>query len=458
MKRLLVFSILLFQGAIYAQNDPNTVKSQLIDIPGQNLLKYNRSLFNPTFSYVRADQQELTLYSRIQWVDIENSPKTYIFNYTGAVNENTSAGISLFQNDLGIITNFGAIVNAAYGIKLSDEATLTMGVNLTLFRTTLDFEALGNSSNDPELANFEDSFSMIVQPGINLSVGNFDIGIYGENMVDYNLKTSESLTTFDEKTFSAHLMYSHPFEARNGILEDGYLRVAATGLIEGGNNTQIGGSALIDLPDYGWFQAGYNDFYGYAFGAGFKISPELGVGILLEKGTDNLTSLLGPTYEITVNYSFASAKSGRKSSNRGRAPLKKQPVVDNTAKEQAMLKEQDRLRREVDSLKAVKSPTLITETKYEDTEILVLRSIDGVEEGFYLVVNVFSKKYNFNRFLLELAKKGLNPKYFFDSERQYYYVYLEKYVTEDEAENVRLDNYNGKYTDELWVLGVQNKD
>lgn len=457
MKRFLLSGFfMLLQTMVFAQQEV-TIKSQLIDIPGQNLLKYNRSLFHPTFSYVRNYQQELTLYSRIQWVEIENSPKTYIFSYSGNVGENAGAGLSLFQQNLGIISNFGAIVNGAYGIQLSEDVILSMGANLSFFRSSLINNA--DVTNDPALANFEESLIMIAQPGINLSVGRFDIGVYGENLVDYNLKSSESLTDFSEKTFSGHLMYTHPIDSRSQLLDDARLQVAATGLIEGSNTSQLGGSLLLDLPEHGWVQAGYNDFYGYAFGAGFKISPEIGLGIVLEKGT-NVSSLLGPTYEVTVNYSFVGAKQGNGFPNKRRSrKVKASSVTKKTPapRPPAVVQPQTKDSTAIAKKDAIK-PKVEGGTKYEETEILVLRSIDGVEEGYYLVVNVFSKKYNFNRFMVELAKKGLYPKYFFDSERQYYYVYLKRYTTEDEAEEVRLSNYDGKYEDELWVLGVKNKD
>ncbi|WP_420845151.1 type IX secretion system membrane protein PorP/SprF [Maribacter litopenaei] len=55
------------------------------------------------------------------------------------------------------------------------------------------------------------------QPGFNLSYGNFDIGAFAENLFDYNLKTSESLTDFSNKTYSGHLQYTHQFKNTSGF-------------------------------------------------------------------------------------------------------------------------------------------------------------------------------------------------------------------------------------------------
>lgn len=462
----IIWLIPLF-SLVQAQNSEQVeVRSQLIDISSQNLLKFNRSLFHPAFSYVWQETQDLSIYSRIQWVEIDNSPKSYFFNYTGVVSEQVGTSLSLFQQNVGILTNFGVIVNGAYSIPLADNVSLTMGVNIPIFRTALinSFEV----SNDPTLANFEESVVVIAQPGINLSIGRFDIGIYGQNLVDYNLKTSESLTSFDEKTFSAHFIYSHPINSRVRFLDQGTLRIAATGLIEGSNASQLGTTVLLDLPDYGWFQAGYNgfsgfrnEFKGYSVGAGFKISPEISAGMVYEKGT-NVSSLLGPTYEITVSYSFVSKKQRNRGNNRKKKTKyrSKSAKTSNNAKSKIPAQGTTELTKKEDTntkVNTIDDFKNSLKTKYENTETLQLRAVDGVKEGFYVVANVFANKSNFNRFMVNLAKKRLSPKYFYDSDRKYYYAYLGRYDSEDEAEKARASQFDGRYLEELWVLGVTNK-
>ncbi|NER17585.1 PorP/SprF family type IX secretion system membrane protein [Spongiivirga citrea] len=463
---VLTSTLIATSSVIKAQSQEQvSVRSQFIDISNQNLLKYNRSLFHPAFSYVHQETQDLSIYSRIQWVELDNSPKSYFFNYTSRAGERVGTSVSLFQQNVGILTNFGAIVNGAYGIQLDDKVTLSFGVNIPIFRTSLVNNA--DVTNDPALGNFEESVVVIAQPGINLSIGRFDIGIYGQNLVDYNLKTSESLTNFDEKTFSTHFMYSHPIKSSVQFLDESTLRIVATGLIEGSDASQLGASAILDMPGYGWFQAGYNgfsgfrnEFKGYSVGAGFKMSPELAVGMVYEKGT-NVSSLLGPTYEITVAYSFVS----KKQKQRGYAPKKRRkPTKTSSTPEKAVVNEVEE-RVKIDSIQtesAVEANTIDRfrtnkSTKFEKTETLELRPVDGVADGFYLVVNVFAEKQNLNRFLIDLAKKKFQPKYFYDSGRKFYYVYLEKYDNEDEAEKARVSQYGGRYTADSWVLGVLNK-
>ncbi len=462
---VLASALIATSSVIQGQDqDQVNIRSQFIDISNQNLLKYNRFLFHPAFSFVHQETNDLSIYSRIQWVELDNSPKSYFFNYTSRAGENVGTSISLFQQDVGILTNFGTVINGAYGIQLDRNVMLTLGVNIPIFRTSLINDAV--VSNDPALGNFEDSVVVIAQPGINLTVGRFDIGIYGQNLVDYNLKTSESLTNFDEKTFSAHLMYSQPIKSSIKFLDESTLRIAATGLLEGSDASQIGASAILDLPEYGWFQAGYNgfsgfrnEFKGYSIGAGFKLSQELAVGMVYERGT-NVSSLLGPTYEITVAYSFVSRKQKQRGYGSKRnvrkvkaASVAKETAIDENEKVAKTDSTQIKLATEtntIDKFKANKN------TKFEKTQTLELRPVDGVADGFYLVVNVFAEKQNLNRFLISLAKKKFQPKYFYDSGRKFYYVYLKKYESEDKAEEARVSKFGGRYNDDSWVLGVIN--
>jgi len=245
------------------------------------------------------------------------------------------------------------------------------------------------------------------------------------------------------------------------------LRLVATGLIEGSNASQIGASAILDLPEYGWFQAGYNgfsgfrnEFKGYSVGAGFKVSQELSVGMVYEKGT-NVSSLLGPTYEITIAYSFVSRKQKQRGYNSKRnvrkvkaSTIEKKAPVNSDEKAVKTDSTQVKLATEANTIDKFKTSK---NTKFEKTRTLELRPVDGVADGFYLVVNVFAEKQNLNRFLISLAKKKFQPKYFYDSSRKFYYVYLKKYESEDKAEEARISKYEGRYTDDSWVLGVINE-
>ena len=87
--------------------------------------------------------------------------------------------------------------------------------------------------------------------------------------------------------------------------------------------------------------------------------------------------------------------------------------------------------------------------KYEETT-----TEDGLTPGYYLIANVFGTKKYYDGFMKTLGDRGLEPKSFFRSANKYNYVYLRRYDTVDEARAARNSQYNGRYTDNLWIFRV----
>jgi type IX secretion system PorP/SprF family membrane protein len=102
-----------------------------IDIPAQNLLKFNRFLLNPTFSTVREDKSYLNLYHRNQNIQFDNTFNTYLLSYSGRIGDRSGVGLSLYSQKAGTITNYGVMANYAYGLKLNDKSNFTFGFNMS---------------------------------------------------------------------------------------------------------------------------------------------------------------------------------------------------------------------------------------------------------------------------------------------------------------------------------------
>ncbi|MET7028761.1 PorP/SprF family type IX secretion system membrane protein [Sediminicola luteus] len=274
------------------------------DVPAQNLLKFNRFLINPTFSTVREDKSYVNLLHRNQSVSFDDNNQTYFLSYSGRIDDRSGLGLSLYTQREGIISNYGILANYAYGIKLSDKSNFTFGANVSYYNSGFDQNRANPIEEDPLLNGFQDSSLLSVQPGFNISYGQFDFGLFAENLFDYNMKSSQSVTQFNEKTFSGHLQYTHQFKNETGIMEAGRLMPMARVRKVGENEVVLGGSLILDLPKLGWLQAGYDDFYGAAAGIGFNLNKRLSLGYTMEKGLSNNFDNFGVTHEISFAYSF----------------------------------------------------------------------------------------------------------------------------------------------------------
>ena len=300
-----VLYVLLFVFATMKVSGQEENPFVAYDVPAQNLLKYNRFLINPTFSTVREDKSYINLLHRNQSVQFDDNNQNYFLSYSGRISDRTGLGLSLYSQQSGTLSNFGVLANYAYGVKLNDKSNLTFGANVSYYNSGFDQGRASTVEEDPFLAGLQDQNLLSFQPGLNLSYGKFDVGVFAENLFDYNLKTSESLTEFKDKTFSGHLQYTHQFENQTGIFEEGRLMPLARVRKIGVEDVTLGGSLILDLPKLGWIQAGYDSFYGAAAGIGFNLNRRISLGYTMEKGLSNNFDNFGLTHEISFAYSFS---------------------------------------------------------------------------------------------------------------------------------------------------------
>jgi len=298
------FLIVLFLGLpLQAQEENNPYVSY--DVPFQNLLKFNRFLINPTFSSIREDKSYINFFHRSQSADFENNRQNYFLSYSGRLSDRVGLGFSLYNQREGVISNLGVMANYSHGIQLGEGSSLTFGVNIPYYVSNYDpSRAVAVEGSDPTLNEIEESSVISFQPGLNLSLGKFDFGVFAQNLVDYNLKSGKSLTNLDQKTFSGHIQFAHEFENAGGIFEDSRLMPLARARFEGSEAPVFGGGIILDLPKLGWIQGGYDQLYGASAGTGFNLNQRLSFGYNFEKSMSNSIANLGVTHEISIAYSF----------------------------------------------------------------------------------------------------------------------------------------------------------
>lgn len=116
-----------------------------------------------------------------------------------------------------------------------------------------------------------------------------------------------------------------------------------------------------------------------------------------------------------------------------------------------------------------KTPELVSKVKQEEKiqnvnsdRIYPIESdaviIAGIDEGYYLVSNVFAVPSNATRFVQTLQNKGIDAKYFINPKNNYRYVYMGRRLDFEEAKHLYFSDVNGQYKDEMWIMTVRNKE
>ncbi len=220
-----------------------------------NQLFFNRFLINPTFSLVRENKSYLNILHRNQYATFDDNNQNYFLGFSNRLSENTAVGIGVYSQWAGVIQEFGFNANYATAVQLGDKSKLTFGTNVTYFNEGLDKNRVVVTENDPEISDANKESKIAIQPGITLSVGKFDFGLYAEDLIKFNQTTNEFLTQLNDKSIKASLQYTHTFGNSRGLFENARFMP----LVQMGKNTDGSlaylGSVLLDLPNYGWLQS-----------------------------------------------------------------------------------------------------------------------------------------------------------------------------------------------------------
>ena len=571
---LLLLCALSFLGAKAQEDNPFIT----YDVPSQNLLKFNRFLINPTFSTVREDKSYINLLHRNQSVTFDDNNQTYFLSYSGRMNDRTGLGLSLYTQREGIISNYGVLANYAYGVKLNDKSNFTFGANVSYYNSGFDRNRANPVEDDPLLNGFQEVSLLSFQPGFNLSYGKFDFGLFAENLFDYNLKTQESVSDFQDKTFSGHLQYTHQFENSSGIFESARLMPLARVRKVGQDDVVLGGNLILDMPKLGWVQGGYDSFYGASAGVGFNLNKRLSIGYTMEKGLSNNFDNFGLTHEISFAYSFTpnltedrvmledsedvlaqneeeqedlltenltdkdaeiqelkrrlaendailaelmyrqdSLENNRQRDLEDRfervmrmvrrETAGNRPDLEKRAEEvyfinndkSALAQQQDNVGKnapdnpvkdevvspvvaknqvrdiienkktapvvspqqsrdavaQVQTVQEKKTPTASTTTT--GVKSRKFRDLEGVQDGYYVVANVYRDEHYLNKFVDAMTGEGFPANYIDNPKNGLKYVYLKRFDSWRDATDAYHTKFGGNYEGDLWVMNVQNR-
>ncbi|SHI40576.1 PorP/SprF family type IX secretion system membrane protein [Flavobacterium terrae] len=297
-KGLLCFVLMLclFETAL-AQTGDGVMS---FDVPAKNSLKFNKFLINPTFSFVREDESFITFLNKRQWTGFQDAPTAYFFSYSGKFREQNGIAVGAFQRNFGILTSFGAVVNFARSIEISNESNFTMGLNLAYVNSGLNTGKVKvNETTDLSLQSVPKNSLVTINPGINYSTGFIDLGLSANNIFTYNFNNSEVVPDDPMRGVAAHLMYTG-YMYNSGLFENGKFSALIKGEM-GKEKTIFSGSILVNAPKAGWFQAGYNSLYGVSGGLGLIIAKKISLGYVVEKSLGSYSDF-GLSHEITLAY------------------------------------------------------------------------------------------------------------------------------------------------------------
>lgn len=287
-----------FTQILFSQEDDGIVA---FDLPIRNSLKFNKYAINPTFSFVREQNKYISFTNKREWVQFDNAPQSYLFSYSGRFRENIGIGLGFFQQNYGVLTTFGGIANFAYNATFDRESNLTFGMNLGFYNSGVNEGSVITNFSDPSLNNIPSNSLITINPGINYGTAFFDLGISINNLVAYNLTTSQIIEENPEQSIQAHVMYTGYFNTRGFFDESKFSGLFMSEFKK--DKTILSGLIMLTVPKGIWAQAGYNTLYGVSAGLGLNVTSQISLEYNYEKSIGDLV-FFGNSHEITLAYKF----------------------------------------------------------------------------------------------------------------------------------------------------------
>jgi type IX secretion system PorP/SprF family membrane protein len=295
---VIIFAFICSLQTITSQEDDGVVS---LNLPVRNSLTFNRYALNPTFSFVREQSKYISVYNKREWVQFDDAPLTYLLSYSGRFGENIGAGLGLFQQNYGVLTTFGGILNFAYNAQIGRDTNLTFGLNVGAYKSGLNTSNVVTNFEDPSLQNVPENFLLTINPGINFGTEFFDFGVSVNNLALYNFESSEMIQDNPEQGIQAHVMYTGYMDSRGFFDESKF-----SGLIRSEfrkDETIIAALAMVTVPKGIWAQVGYNSVFGASGGLGINLTTQIAIEYNFETAMGDLSNF-GPSHEITLAYRF----------------------------------------------------------------------------------------------------------------------------------------------------------
>lgn len=327
----------------FSQQDDGVVS---FDLPIRNSLVFNRYSINPTFTFVREQNKYISFSNKRQWIQFDNAPEMFLGSYSGRFSENIGAGVAAFQQNYGVLTTFGGLINFAYNVKLSADSNLTFGLNAAAYKSGVNTSNIVTNFDDPSLQNVPENFLLTVNPGINYGTEFLDFGISINNLVLYNIETSSMVEDDPKQSIKAHVMHTGFFDGRGFFKDTKFSGILMSEFRQ--DETIISGLATLNVPKGIWFQVGYNNLYGVSGGLGLNVTKNIALEYNIEKSIGELVEF-GSSHEVTLAYRFITKKKYDYSGDEDVSGLftKKRikPIVQASEEELAGIRERAAARR-----------------------------------------------------------------------------------------------------------------
>lgn len=474
MRKLLTSTILILSGmfaGIYAQQ-----------IPLYSNYFFTPYIYNPAQSGTAGATEVSAIYRR-QWAGMDGAPQTAAIALNGNIgSDNVGYSVYGFNDEAGIVQNYGFYAAYAYHLQLSEKNFLSFGLAGGFLNSGLNRTAIRTlDPNDPNLAgDFSGRGIFDINTGINLRIDRLQVGmaipqLLGSPVRFLNQPGLDLENQFNTvRHFMFNVSYDIDIQTDRAVLSP--LVMVRTGPAI---PVMVDAGGILNIKGIGFIGAMYRSDYAVTGNLGFHINDQLTIGYAYDFSTNAYSANLGTSQELMLTWRFGSNSKVDRLENevkRMRQMDRRRSDEMNQAIEDKLSEARDELRREYEKAReqSTEDPDAVqraaeerrrqqqqqqqqtqtqpkTQTGSDDLSSSAASKIQPGSKGFYVTAGVFGSEANAQRKAESLRKGGFDAGIFRDPSNNMFYVFLYKFDTYQQAQKVRADKIGGRFDGDLWI-------
>ncbi len=264
----------------------------------------NPYVYNPAYAGVEGHTALFLMY-RQQWTNIQGAPQTSHASFHVPLQGGIALGATSFNVTQGLLSTSAGKVSVGYLLNVDRTHFVRLGfsiggginsVNITKF----------DSPDDPAFNNFLDQNSFLIGDfGVTYHFGHFNAGFAIPNLFTYDVVTQTEVapikvTPLDNVLFK---MNYRGHISDNFAIEPHFIYRFSEVVPH-----QFEGALIAHLKHIVWVGAAYRQDDGIIGLTGAKVKEKIGIGFAYELGNSNISTELGPTFEINIGYHLGTKK------------------------------------------------------------------------------------------------------------------------------------------------------
>ncbi|MFK8038900.1 MAG: PorP/SprF family type IX secretion system membrane protein [Crocinitomicaceae bacterium] len=298
----------------------------------------NPFVYNPGYAGIN-NLSEIAAFRNQKWAEFDGGIISNLITFHSRINQsNSSIGIQLNTDNLGLSNRTKAHVSYAYRLQISEDLIIQPGFSFGIIDQRINYSAIKGDLNDPILtqAFLANKTGIDANFGIFLKYKDFNFGASMPQLIGNKLALNENESVKYQLGRQYILNSSYTFNFKNS--ENFFIKPDLLLIHTPNLPFHYSATLLTGLKNIGWIGATYKSDYAIGANIGISIFNHLKLGFAYDIPLADMATITNRNnFEIALLYTFGNQKSAPKESkssketleNRLKAVVRQQEVKDS---------------------------------------------------------------------------------------------------------------------------------